>query len=93
MAADDGRGLQLSRGNHLTHPAANTGGLDADDFPLFNVIRDRVVGTAQRCSRNGQILKAKLFNGSLHDHVDHIVAVPEVVVKGEGHAVFGAALF
>ena len=92
MGTDNGRSLQLTGGNHLAHPATDAGGLNADDLALFNIIGDGIMGAAQRGSGNGQVLQAQLLDGGLHNHVDHIVAVTQMVVEGEGHTVLGATL-
>ena len=92
VAADDGAGLELALGDNLTHSAANAAGLDADDLALLDVIGNGVVGGTEGGRRDGQILQAQLFDGGLHDHVDHKVAVAQVVVEAEGHAALRAAL-
>ncbi len=50
------------------------------------------MGVAQAGGGDGQILQAQLLDGGLHDHVDHEVAVAQVVVEAEGHAAPGAAV-
>ena len=92
VAADNGGGLQLAGGDHLAHTATDAGGLDADDLALLNVIGNGIVGRAQAGGGDGQVLEAQLLDGGSHHLVDHIVAVPQVVVEGEGHAILGAAL-
>ena len=92
VAADDGAGLQLAGGDHFAHSAADAAGLNTDDLALLDVIGNGVVGVAQGGGRDGQILQPQLLDGGFHDHVDHIVAVTQVVVEGEGHAGLGAAL-
>ena len=92
VGTDDGGGLQLSGGNDLAHPAADAGGLDADDLALFNIVSDGIMGAAQARCGNGQVLQAQLLDGGLHDHVDHIIAVTQMVMEGEGHTVLGTAL-
>ena len=91
VRTDDGGSLQLTGGDHFAHPATDTGGLDADDLALLDIVGNGVVGAAQRGGGDGQVLQAQLLNGGLHDHVHHIVAVPQMMMEGEGHAVLGAA--
>ena len=92
VAADNGRGPQLAGGDHLADAAADAAGLDADHLALFDVFGDRVMGGAQAGRSDGQFVKAQLLDGGLHDLVDDEVAVPEVVVEGEGHAASGTEL-
>ena len=46
---------------------------------------------AQRAGAQGDVLEAHLVD-LFHDHADHEVALAEVVVEGDGHAVVGIAL-
>ena len=92
VAADDGRRFQLAFGNDLTHLAADAAGLDANDLALLDVLGNRVMRFAQRGRGDGEILQAQLFDGGFHDHIHHIVAVAQVMMEGEGHAVLRAAL-
>ena len=92
VAADDGGCFQLSCRNDLANAPAYAGGLDADDLALLNIVRDGIMCAAETGCRDSQVLEPQLLNGCGHDHVRHIVAVTQVMMEAEGHAVFRAAL-
>ena len=92
VAADDGRGLQFAGGDDLADLAADTAGLNADHLAVLNVLGHGVMGLAQGGGGDGDVIQAQLLNGGLHDHVDHEVAVAQVMMEGEGHAALGAHL-
>ena len=69
----------------------DAGGQDAGDGAVLNIGDDGVVGLAQGGGADTDVFQAHVMN-LLHDHVHHIVALPEVVVEGDGHAVVSAAL-
>ena len=92
MTADDGGRLQLSGGDHLAHPAPDAAGLDAHHLAGLDVGGDGVVGAAQAGGGDGQLLQPQLLDGGAHDHVHHVVPIPEMVVEGEGHAAFRPAV-
>lgn len=72
MAADDGGVLELTGGNHLADPAADTGGLGLHDDAAFHVVGENVLCGAEGGSGNVQILQTHF----LHQHLaDHIVPV------------------
>ncbi len=92
VAADDDRVLQLAGGNHLTDPAADTGGLGLHDDALLHIIRKYILCGTQRCCCHMEILETHLLHQHLGHHAGHIVAVTEFCMEGKGHAVMGAAL-
>ena len=92
VGTDNGRGLQLAGGNNFTDPAADAAGLDTDDLALFDVVGNRIVGVAEAGCGDGQIFQAQFFDRGLHDHVDDIVAVPQMMMEAEGHAALRTAL-
>ena len=91
VAAHGSQPLQLAVGDGIADLAADAGGLDVDDGAVLDHRNQRVMGLAQRACAQGDVLEAHLVD-LLHDHADHEVALAEVVVEGNGHAVVGVAL-
>ena len=91
VAAHGGQPLQLAVGDGIADLAADAGGLDVDDSTVLDHGDEGVMGFAQRACTQGDVLEAHLVD-LFHDHADHEVALAEVVVEGNGHAVVGVAL-
>ena len=91
VAAHGGQPLQLAVGDGIADLAADAGGLDIDDGTVLDHGDEGVMGLAQRACAQGDVLEAHLVD-LFHDHADHEVALAEVVVEGNGHAVVGVAL-
>ena len=83
--------LQLACGDRLTDLAADAGGLDVDDGAVLDQRKDRVVLASQGGCAEGDVLDAHLMHFQ-HDHIQDLVAVPEVMVEAQGHSVLDAAL-
>ena len=92
VAADDNGLVHLTGGDHLADAATDTGGLSLHDDALFHIIRKDILCRAQGGGCNMQILQAHLFHQHLCHHAGNVVAVTELGVEGEGHAVVGTAL-
>ena len=92
VAADDGGCSQLPGGDHLAYPAADAAGLNARHLALLDVGGNGVVGAAQAGGGNGNIREPQLLHGGPHNHIYHIIPIPEVVVEGEGHAALRPAV-
>ena len=54
-----------------------------------DMVRQGLVGVKEGAGVDRQVLDAQVRD-LLHDHVQHIVAVAQVVVEGDGHAVLQA---
>ena len=91
VAAHGGQALQLAVGDGIADLAADTGRLDVDDGAILDHGDEGVMSLAQRACAQGDVLEAHLVD-LFHDHADHEVALAEVVVEGDGHAVVGIAL-
>ena len=91
VTADNGGGCEFSGGDHFADPPADAGGLNADDLPLLNIIRNQVLGVAKRCRRDGDILQAHLLHQNFGDHAGHIVSLSKFGMKRNGHSVVRAA--
>ena len=92
VRANDRRLFEFSLGNGLADLAANAGGLDARNHALLDKRLQRVVRRAHRGGADGDIPDAHPRD-LLHDHVDHIISIAEMVVEAEIHAVMQFALF
>ena len=92
VRANDRRLFEFTLGNSLADLAANAGGLDARNHALLNERLQRVVRRAHRGGTDGDIPDAHPRD-FLHDHVDHIISVAEMMVEAEIHAVMQFALF
>ena len=91
VAAHGSQALQLAMRNGIADLAADAGGLDVDDGAVLDHGDEGVMSLAQRACAQGDVLEAHLVD-LFHDHADHEVALAEVVVEGDGHAVVGIAL-
>ena len=91
VAAHGSQTLQLAVRDGLADLAADAGGLDVGDGPVLDHGDQIIVCLAQRAGADGDVLQAHLLD-LFHDHADHEVAVTEVVVERNGHAVVGVAL-
>ena len=76
--------------NALADGTAHTGGNivsgDTGDYMIFNMLQNRGMGIKQRACIHVDILNAQLSD-LLHDHIQHEVAVTQMVMEGNGHAV------
>ena len=61
----------------------------AGHHTVLNMLQQRSVGVKHGAGIDIQISNAQLGNG-VHHHVQHKVAVAQMVVEGNGHAVFQA---
>ena len=91
VASDDRRGREPAEGYVLADAVTNAGGLDADDRPLFDHLRDAAVRLAERRRADREVAESHLLSGLEH-HVDDVVTVAEVMMEGKDHAVPRAAL-
>ena len=91
VAAHGSQALQLAMRNSIADLAAHAGRLDVDDGAVLDHGDEGVMSLAQRACAQGDVLEAHLVD-LFHDHADHEVALAEVVVEGDGHAVVGIAL-
>lgn len=92
VTAHDGKAFQFAVGNGFTNLAAHAGSLDVRDGAIFDHRDNRGLGLTQGSRANGQVFDAHLVDG-FHDHVDNIVPFTEMMMEGEGHAIFDAAFF
>ena len=86
VAAHGSQTLELAVGNGVADLAADTGGLNVQDGTVLDHGDQSVMSLAQRACAQGDVLDAH-FVDLFHDHADHEVALAEVVVEGDGHAV------
>ena len=91
VAAHGSQALQLAMRNGIADLAADTGRLDVDDGAILDHGDEGVMSLAQRACAQGDVLEAHLVD-LFHHHADHEIALAEVVVEGDGHAVVGIAL-
>ena len=91
VAAHGSQTLQLAVGDGIADLAADAGGLDVDDGTILDHGDEGVMSLAQRACAQGDVLEAHLVD-LFHDHADHEIALAEVVVEGDGHAVVSVAL-
>ena len=91
VAAHGRQTLQLAVGDGLADLAADAGGLDVGDGAVLDHGDQIIVGLAQRAGADGDVLQAHLLD-LFHDHADHEVAVTEVMMERNGHAVVCVAL-
>ena len=91
VAAHGSQTLELAVGDGIADLAADTGGLNVQDGTVLDHGDQSVMSLAQRACAQGDVLDAH-FVDLFHDHADHEVALAEVVVERDGHAVVGIAL-
>ena len=92
VAADHHGHIHQSSGDGVRQLSPQAGGLDPADDTVLNMADQRGVAVRKRRGRQHQIVEAHLRQ-LVHNHVDNIVAVAEMVVEGDHHAVLesGAA--
>ena len=83
------RAVDEAPGHLLGQLAPHTGGLDMGDDAVLDVADQGGVDRGQRAGRQGQVFIAH-FRQLIHHGVDDVVAVAEVVVEADGHAVLQA---
>ena len=86
VRAEHHRAVHETAGDLLRQLTAEAGGLDMGDDAVFDVLDQGRVDGGQRGRCQRQILVAHLRQ-LIHHHVDDVVAVAEVVVEADGHAV------
>ena len=73
-------------GHDLTDAAGHVVGDEVCDHTVFHMLRQRDMDIEEGAGIDGQIPDAKLRD-LLHHHIQHEVAVAQVMVEGHGHAV------
>ena len=77
---------QQAPGDFFRQRAAQTGGINAGDHALTNMLYQRRMAIAQGTGCQGQIFKAHLRD-DVHHHIDGQVAAAESVVERDGHTI------
>ena len=80
------RTVDEAPGHLLGQLAAHTGGFNVGDDAILDMADQGGVDGGQGAGSQGQVLKAH-FRQLIHHGVDDMVAVAEVVVEADGHAV------
>ena len=83
------RAVDEAPGHLLGQLAPHAGGLDMGDDAVLDVADQGGVDRGQGAGRQGQVFIAH-FRQLIHHGVDDVVAVAEVVVEADGHAVLQA---
>ena len=81
VGTHDGQIFQFSVGNCLSDSSADAGGLQTGDSAVFDIGDDGIIGLSQGAGTDGDILHAHPVH-FLHDHIDHVISLPEMVVEG-----------
>ena len=92
MGAELHRGFQNALGNGLAHTGGNIVGGKAGDYMVFNVLQQRGVDVKQGAGIDLDVLDTQRCD-LLQDHGQHIVAVAEMMMERNGHAVFQTGKF
>ena len=93
VAAEDRWFGQQALGDGLGYRAGrNVVDRNGGDDAGFDILHQRLVAGENAGGRHVNVLDA-LVGNDLHDHVGHIVAIAQMVVKGHGHAVLEAGFF
>ena len=90
MGAEDGRSLQIPFRDCLTHALVDEVGVDAGDDLFLDHVGQAAVGAVDGAGADGDVMEAHLLD-LRHDHGKHLVAVPQMMVEGNGHAVLQSA--
>ena len=91
VAPHDCESLKPSLGDGLADLAAHARTLDVGDGPVVYHVDNGVILAAHRGRADGNVLDAELMN-LFHDHVENLIALAEVVVEAQRHAVLDFAL-
>ncbi|CCY84880.1 putative uncharacterized protein [Clostridium sp. CAG:149] len=83
---------ELSRRYGLSDFSPHAGGLNACHRPVLDVGHNRIIGLTHGAGADGDALYSHPVN-LFHDHVQHIVAFTEMMVKGKCHIVTKPAFF
>ena len=86
VGAELHRPLQQPPGDLPAQAGGHVVGENPGDHVIADVVRQGLVGVKEGAGVHRQIPDAQIRD-LLHDHVEHIVAVSQVVVEGHGHAV------
>ena len=91
VAPHDCEALKPTLGDGLADLAAYARALDIGDGPVVYHVDNRVILAAHRGSADGDVLDAELMD-FFHNHVENLIALAEVVVEAQRHAVLDFAL-
>ena len=92
VGAHDRQITELSCGNGLADLAADAGGLDTYDGSVLDHGNDGIMSLAQGGRADGDPLDAHVVD-LFHDHIDNVVALAEMMMEGNGHAVLDSAFY
>ena len=87
MGAEGHRFIQHAVGDGPAHHAADVVGFQASDHMVFDMPDEGLMGVEHRGRIHIQVFDPQVGH-SVHDHVEHIVTVAQMMVEGDRHAVF-----
>ena len=90
VGAEDSRLFQIAVRDGLPHALVDEVGVDAGDDFLPDHVGQTPVGAVDGAGADGDVMEAHLLD-LRHDHGKHLVAVPQMMVEGNGHTVLQSA--